>query len=112
MFLFRMTVTISYQTDDVHEIDLLYKNVDKTFQLFARPLGYSIVWGASKLSKPSRPMEQAVTESDTFVIERKFLQYKNVANSVKIFSGIIDLLGSGWPLNISWTLERDKIVLE
>lgn len=112
MFLFKMTITITYQTDDVHEIDLLYKHVDQTFQYFAKPLGYNIVWGKSKLRVPSQSMGQSVTESDTFVIERKFLQYKNVRSSVKIFSGVIELLQSTGYVNIDWKLAKDKIVVE
>ncbi len=112
MFLFKIKVTITYQSDDPHEIDLLYKNIDYTFQAFAKPLGYKIVWGASKLRTPTLPMGQAVTESDSFEVERKFLQYKNVFASVKIFSGIVDLLRSLGELDISYKVVTEKIVVE
>lgn len=112
MFLFKMTVTITYLGTDPKEIDLLYKNVDQTFQYIAKPLGYNIVWGKSKLRAPSESMGQAVTESDTFVIERKFLQYKNVLSSMKIFSGIIEMLRSQGYIDIDYKVARDKIVVE
>ncbi|MDD3040926.1 MAG: hypothetical protein PHO71_24090 [Bacteroides sp.] len=101
MFLFKITVTITYLRTHPDEIVLLHKHIDQTFQCFVKPLGYNIAWGASKLRVPSQSMDQAVTESDIFVVERKFLQYKNVLSSVKIFSGIIELLQSQGYVNIS-----------
>ena len=112
MFLFRINVTITYQTDDIHEIDLLYKNIDRTFQSFAQPLGYKIVWGERKLRIPSQSMGQGVTGSDSFVVEREFLQYKNARASVDIFVGIIDLLRCPGELDISYKVATTKIVVE
>lgn len=112
MFLFKMTVTITYRTTDPHEIDLLYKNINQTFQAFVKPLGYNIVWGKSKLRIPTHSMDQAVTESDSFQVERKFHKHKSVLSSVKIFSGIIDLLSFPEEIDIDYKVARDKIVIE
>ena len=112
MFLFRIKVTITYQSDDPHEIDILYKNIDHTFQAFSKPLGYKLVWGASKLRIPTESMNQAVTGSDSFEVERKFHYYKNARASVGIFAGIIELLRCPGELDISYKVVTEKIVVE
>lgn len=110
MFLFRMHVTITYPTSEPNEIDILYKHTDLLFRTIGEPLGYTIEWENCRLRVPTESMDQAVTESDSFVVERKFLQYKNVYTSRKIFSGIIELLGSLGELGVSYNMEQVKIL--